>query len=166
MPAAVPKPTFAQRFLEGKTSGQRLVLSLGALAGALTAIVGLVTLVIKLADRGSNGSSSLTSEATIANQSKDADTLVRELLAREGKTVALDHKVLGKPGPGDVSLQYDCSKPAGCSTVRIQSPTDAFDQIPDGVWIQGCFSVVRDGAGYGAEGLDIELHEQGATCPA
>ena len=44
--------------------------------------------------------------------------------------------------------QYACDEPTGCSVVRLQLPDSTPNEIPNGLWFQGCYLVVMDGAGY------------------
>ncbi len=161
------KQSFWAQFLQGKTSAQRFVIALGALAAALLAIGAVVTTIVRLVDSDDDRSVGPANGEVqrIENQSADADDLVRLLLDHDGgPPLALNHQIMGQPGPGDVSLQYDCGAATGCSTVRIQDGQVTFASIAGGIWFTGCYGVVRDGAGYAAQGLDIELHFQGETC--
>lgn len=170
--ATPPGPAARQstwhRFLDGKTSGQRLVLALGALAGALLAIGGLVAAVTALVgDDTPPGSTTSTSTdpTVVENQSKKADEFVRDLLATNGAPVQLDARVLAPDEGSHVRLEYDCDKATGCSFTRLEIGSFIADRIPGGVWFQGCYSVVKEGAGYGADHLDLEFTESGPTCP-
>ena len=51
---------------------------------------------------------------------------------------------------------------------RRATAASRFDpnEIPNGLWFQGCYLVVMDGAGYQADPLDLELHWHGETCAA
>jgi hypothetical protein len=103
----------------------------------------------------------------IHNQQRSADEFVLMLLrvADTRAPVQLDHQVVAPRGPGgEYRLEYGCGS-AGCSFVRLEAPADIPAGIAGGVWYQGCWSVVRDGAGYGADHLDLELRRQGDTCP-
>ncbi len=64
-----------------------------------------------------------------------------------------------------MTLQYNCDPGVGCSLVRVEDGEVTYAEIAGGLWFQGCYRVVKDGAGYGAHPLDIELHHQGEVCP-
>jgi hypothetical protein len=156
-----------QRFLAGKTTVQRFVIALGALAGAVLAIGGVVVATTKLLDQRTAVGPASGQIEEIQNQQGTADEFVRFLLraADTGAPVQLDHKVLAPRGPGgEYRLEYDCDS-AGCRFVRLETPADIPAGISGGVWYQGCWSVVKDGNGYGADHLDLELRRQGDTCP-
>lgn len=101
----------------------------------------------------------------IENQSSDADRLIQDLVDHDGVVIQLNHQILGKPGPGDVTVEYACDQSTGCSSVRIQDNQVTFDPIEGGVWFKGCYRVIVDGSGYGAQSLDLEMTFRGATCP-
>jgi hypothetical protein len=156
-----------QRFLAGKTSLQLFVIALGALAGALLAIGAVVSATVRIVDGDDDtGVGAADGQVQrIESQSAEASEFVQFLLDHDGRPVQLDHEVVAERGPSDVSLQYDCDRPSGCSVVRLQAPDSIPAEIPGGLWFQGCYGVTKDGAGYGAQPLDIELRLQGATCP-
>lgn len=163
-----------QAFLSGKTGAQRFVLALGALAAAVLAIGGVVAGAVRLLD-GDDARSTLAHQAgevqRIENQSESADAFVRDLLdaADERIPLELDHQVYaprGTTGPQH-ELQYNCELTPGCNLVRLE-PGDAPrlpDSTPERVWYQGCYTIERDGNGFGADRLDIVLTFTGATCP-
>ncbi len=156
-----------QRFLAGKTTVQRLVIALGALAGAVLAFGGVVVGAAHLLDRAPALGSAAGAVKQIRNHEGSADDFVRFLLrAAESRTpVQLDHRVLAPRGPGgEFRLEYGCGS-AGCSFVRLETPADLSPTMTGGVWYKGCWSVVQDGNGYGADHLDLELRRQGETCP-
>lgn len=164
------KPSSWQQFLDGKTTWQRLIIAVGAIAGALVAIGGLVAGIGALAgDRKSAMSSTTTTfageEIVVMNQSKDADAFVRFLLGTDGTPVQLNHKVIAPDAGSHIRLEYDCAKRTGCSYTRLEAGTFIPDRIEGGVWYRGCFSVVREGAGYAADHLDLEFTMNGAVCP-
>ncbi len=181
----IAKQSTWKRFLSGKTSGQRFVLAVGALAGALGAVVGLIVAVVALvgrdgvdstvaSSRSPQAQTSATSgtpaapsagEARVANQSADADRFVRDLLATNGRPIQLNTKVIAPDLGSHVRLEYDCGKQTGCSFTRLEMGTFVAARVEGGVWFQGCYSVVREGAGYGADHLDLEFTEKGPTCP-
>lgn len=160
-----------QRFLAGRTTLQRLVLALGALAAASLAVIGVVRAVAAVAggtDRPGAAPSTTGGVVDIANQSADADTLVRFLVDRAGGApVALDHRVHAPIGNGgEVRLEYACDRDTGCSTARLESPDDIEATLRDGRWYQGCYAVsIRVGTGYEAQPLYLELRHQGPVCP-
>ena len=157
-----------QRFLRGKTSAQRFLISLGALAGALLAIGGVIAAGAKLLDSDSEPRVRAADGNVhrIANQSASADEFVQFLLAAAGGApVQLDHQVLTPKGDGHFRLEYDCAAPRGCSYVRLETARDIPAEVPDGAWYQGCWSITKDGAGYRADHLDLELSKKGDICP-
>jgi hypothetical protein len=162
-----PRLSVWQRFLAGKTSGQRFVLALGALAAAILAIGGVAVGAAKVLDQRTTVEPAAGQVQQIHDQQRSADDFVRMLLrvADTGAPVQLDHQVLARRGPGgEYRLGYGCGS-AGCSFVRLEAPATQPDGIAGGAWYQGCWSVVKDGAGYGADHLDLELYRQGDTCP-
>lgn len=155
-----------QRFLAGRTTFQRLVLALGALAAAVLAIGAVVAGVGRLLpDRALSGGGSET-VTEVQNQAPSADAFVRLLLnaAQSGSPVQLNHKVIAEAGDGHYRLQYNCGS-TGCSFARLETPADIPATFSDAVLYEGCWAVVRDGAGFGADHLDLELRRQGAACP-
>jgi hypothetical protein len=157
------------RFLEGKTTGQRLVLAIGALAGALLAIGALIAGIGALlgddAEPRASNSDSTTDETVVTNQSGSADEFVRLLLDTDAAPIELNHKVIAPDEGAFVRLEYDCGKRTGCSFTRLEAGTFIPDRIEGGVWYRGCFSVAREGAGYAAAHLDLEFTKNGASCP-
>jgi hypothetical protein len=166
---SAPDPTSRwERFLDGKTGAQRFVIALGALAGAMLAIAALVAGAARLLDQRDAGGSATGEVQRIENQQESADEFVRFLLQADQTRAAipLNHHVIAPRGPGgEYQLQYGCGGTGRCSFVRLETPADNPDRMSDGVWYQGCWSVIRDGAGYGADHLDLELRRQGQTCP-
>ena len=155
-----------QRFLAGKTTVQRLVIAMGALAGAVLAIGGVVVGAAHLFDRASAIGPAAGKIQQIHNQQESADEFVRFLLSAAEKQapVPLDHQVFAPRGPGgEYRLEYGCGS-TGCRLVRLETPVGGADAVNDRVWYQGCWSVVKDGYGYGADHLDLELRRQGDTC--
>lgn len=156
-----------QRFLKGKTGPQRLVLAVGALAAAVLAIGGVVAAVVRFVDGDDERRVGPATDEVqrIENQSAEADDLVRFLIEHDERSpVQLNHQVTAPRGPNDVSLQYACDEPTGCSVVRLQLPDSTANEISNGLWFQGCYLVVMKGAGYGAQPLDLELQLRGETC--
>ena len=39
-------------------------------------------------------------------------------------------------------------------------------QVPGGIWLRGCYLVLKKGTGYGADPLDLELRSAGSVCPS
>ena len=161
--------SWAQRLLDNKTGLQRAVISLGAFAAALVAIGGVVTAVVRVVNDDGTASRDLGAvpENTVRIESgtKAADEFVHALDEHDGGVVALDHQVIATKGPTDVRLQYDCTDTGVCVMVRVQDIDVEATDMSDGLWFAGCFAVLRDGAGYGYEPLDMELRYQGETCP-
>jgi hypothetical protein len=156
-----------QRFLKGKTGPQRLVLAVGALAAAVLAIGGVVAAVVRFVDADDDRRVGPATDDVqrIENQSAEADDLVKLLIEHDERSpIQLNHQVIAPRGPNDVSLQYACDEPTGCSVVRLQLPDSTANEIPNGLWFQGCYLVVMNGAGYGAQPLDLALHLRGETC--
>lgn len=103
---------------------------------------------------------------TIENQSGRADEFVEFLLQAVGEApIQLDHRVLAPKGDGHFRLEYNCGSRTGCNFVRLETSSDIPAEIANGVWCQGCWWITKDGAGYGADLLDIELEKQGDVCP-
>lgn len=156
------------RFLKGTTGPQRLVLAVGALAAAVLAIGGVVTAIVRFVDGDDSRrvGSATEGDQRIENQSTEADELVGFLIEHDDSAVQLNHQVIAPRGSNDVSLQYACDEPTGCSVVRLQLPDSTPNEMPNGLWFQGCYLVVMDGAGYQADPLDLELDWRGETCAA
>ena len=105
----------------------------------------------------------------IQTQTAEADALVKNLIATAGRApVLLDHQIMGKPGPANVTLYYGCGPNGACSMTRIEiARLEGMAVLTGdtGVWLRGCFSVTLDGFGYAADHLDIELRKVGENCP-
>lgn len=161
-------------FLDQKTGAQRLVLALGAIAGALLAIAALVVAVVRwTGDDAGRKVSSNVDGATISSGTPAADEFVRYLLSVAGVSpVDLDVKVAGQFGEGGhVPLFYACDGSGvigkgPCSRVRLEQPSDIPISInPSGWWFQGCYQVTRrNGAGFGSEPLDIAFQRVNDRC--
>jgi hypothetical protein len=191
-PAPKRRPSLAHRLLDQKTVWQRALIAETAVATAIPAVAGVVALLLPLfrpapdtaapstpgpspaVTRGESavpGDRVLTSAGltVVRTQTAEADALVRRLIDTAGKApILLDHKIMGAPGPADVTLYYACGSTGTCSTTRIQAPkVDGMAVLTggDGVWFQGCFAVARKGAGYGADYLDLALTKVGDACP-
>jgi hypothetical protein len=168
-PSEDPDQSTWQRFLGGKTGAQQFMLALGALAGAALAIGALIAGAFTLLSGGNDPHPGAADESVqrVENQSAQAGEFVEFLLrAAGGAPVDLDHQVITPKGDGHFRLEYNCQPTRGCNFVRLETGNDIPAEIADGVWYQGCWSVEKDGAGYGADHLDIELTKQGDVCPA
>jgi hypothetical protein len=174
-----PKGSVGHRLLNQKTGWQKALVAVGAAAGAIVAIAGLVTLFLPLFRGSPEVAASVTPTpvpaatrdglSVVRTQTPEADALVRRLLTAAGTApVMLDLQVLGQPGPADVTLYYACGSAGSCSKTRLQTPSvDGMAVLSDqsGVWFQGCFSVLKKGNGYGADYLDLALTKVGDRCP-
>ena len=163
-----PDQSTWQRFLSGKTGAQRFMLAVGALAGAALAIGAVIAGAFTLLDEGDPRAGPANGKVQrIENQSEQAGEFVEFLLRAVGEApVQLDHQVLAPKGDGHFRLEYNCASTTGCDFVRLETGSDIPAEIADGVWYQGCWSIEKDGAGYAADHLDIELTKQGDVCPA
>jgi hypothetical protein len=163
--AGAPKSR-RERFLKGKTGWQRLLFALAAIATALIAIGTVVTGVVKfVGDRVEPSSTPGGGIQIVESQKKSADKFVRLLIEHDdAATLQLNHQVIGRKGPADVTLEYNCQSSGRCSTTRIQSPRDEAPELENGRWFQGCWKVEMKGPGYGVQDLDLALVRQGETC--
>lgn len=162
-PRQGPRRSAWEAFLREKTTAQRFILAVGGIAGAILSIVGVATALTNFLDSRSRSESG---EVVVENQSREADDLVRMLLAAsDAKPLVLDHKVIAPRGNADVALEYDCTAATGCSTVRLQDPQVKAGVLVNGLWFKGCWSAHMDGNGYATQALDIELTRRGETCP-
>lgn len=191
-PAPKRRPSLAHRLLDQKTVWQRALIAVTAVATAITAVAGVVALLLPLFRAGPDAAAPSTPGPTpavtrvdtgvpaggtlapagvteIRTQTAEADALVRRLIDTAGRApVLLNHQILGAPGPADVTLHYACGSTGTCSTTRIQAPNvDGMAALTGGrgVWFQGCFAVAQKGAGYGADDLDLALTKVGDACP-
>jgi hypothetical protein len=157
-----------RRFLDQATVPQKLLLSLGAIAGALVAIG---TLVIAVGDRlgdDDDGSDSIESLSgtTVESKTDDADQLIRGLLAAAGsdsKTVLLDVKVLADPSQptlnsADIHVYFNCDT-GDCSRARLQFPEGLpVTTNPLGLDLEGSWAVtLASGLDFDSTQLDIQL---------
>lgn len=169
-PDHAPRQSTWARFLEQKTTVQRVLLAVGALATAVLAIGAVIAGLAAFLDDDSphRGGADTGTVQDVVNQEDTADDFVRFLLdAAGGRPVQLDHRVAAPRGDGgQAELQYDCAAPTGCSFVRVEAGDHIPNTFAGGVWYQGCWAITKDGAGYGAGHLDLELSWRGATCPA
>jgi hypothetical protein len=158
------EPRLWRRIVDNGTLLQRLVLGVGALAGAVAAITVVVSAVAAFLDdppelAGTDGA------VVIEDASAAADQLVRHLIANDGRPVELDVQIEAPVGASDVTLRYACGGASGCSTTRIQAP-DSIPAVLDrgGLWFRGCYVVHQVGNGYGAAPLDLALARRGDIC--
>ena len=185
------RPSLAHRVLNEKTVWQKVLIAVGSIATAITAMAGVVALVLPLfrpapesgavtpapvpaasrLDSAVPAAGAVTSGGVtvIQTQSAEADALVKNLIATAGRApVLLDHQIMGKPGPANVTLYYGCGPNGACSMTRIEvARLEGMAVLTGdtGVWLRGCFSVTLDGFGYAADHLDIELRKVGEGCP-
>ena len=118
-----PQHSTWHRFLDGKTSGQRFVLALGALAAALLAIGGLIAGVGVLVGDDANPAPFTAKisagETVVTNQSNEADDFVRFLLGTDGAPVPLNHKVIAPDAGSHCSTgSIDDTRARGPAKVR------------------------------------------------
>lgn len=166
MPSA-PRPALWRRLLDQSTVWQRALAALVAAVTGVGVLVGAVHTVIPLFERGGSVAYQEGEARVIETQSETADSFVRMLVAADGKAILLNHKVLGElPGHGDVKLDYACDATPGCSQTRVQIPNENLSTVPGGIWLQGCYTVLKKGTGYGADPLDLELRKAGKVCPS
>jgi hypothetical protein len=157
------------RLRAGPTRAHRLLVSLGAAATAVAALASLVAGGLRLVDRadGSGAADRAGPDGVvrIEHRTASADAFVALLLdtAASSRPIALDHQVIAPTGDGHYRLEYDCA--TGCEYVRLETPEGNEATIDGGVWFRGCWEVAVDGAGYGADHLDLALRYRGATCP-
>ena len=186
------RPSLAHRLLDQKTVWQKVLIAVGTVATAITAVAGVVALILPLfraaPEAGASATPAPVPAATrldsavpagsavtnggvtvIQTQSAEADALVRSLIATAGRApILLDHQIMGKPGPANVTLYYGCGQKGACSMTRIEvAALEGMAVLTGdhGVWLRGCFSVTLDGLGYAADHLDIELRKVGEGCP-
>ena len=189
---APKRPSLAHRLLDQKTVWQRALIAVTAVATAVTAVAGVVALLLPLfrpapdtaapstpgpapavtrVDGAVPVGDTLTPAGVtvVRTQTAEADALVRSLIATAGRApVLLDHQIMGKPGPANVTLYYGCGSTGSCSMTRIEvAALEGMAVLTGdtGVWLRGCFAVTLDGNGYGVEHLDIELRKVGDGCP-
>ena len=157
-----------QRFLKGKSSGQRLLLQVGAIAAALVAIAAVVAGVVSFIGDRLGGIPGTDGVTKVRTNEKSADQFVKRLddASDDGSPLQLNHTITGPRGRSDVTLAYDCRGSGRCHTTRVQAPeVQPADISPDTVWYRGCWTVTKIGNGYGAEPLDLQLRRQNDTCP-
>jgi hypothetical protein len=186
------RPSLAHRVLNEKTVWQKVLIAVGSIATAITAVAGVVALALPLFRPAPETGASVTPApvpaasridsavpaggavtsggvTVIQTQSAEADALVKNLIATAGRApVLLDHQIMGRPGPANVTLYYGCGTNGACSMTRIEvAALEGMAVLTGdtGVWLRGCFSVTLDGFGYAADHLDIELRKVGEGCP-
>jgi hypothetical protein len=191
-PPPEKRPSLAHRVFDEKAIWQKVLIAIGSVATAITAVAGVVVLILPLFRPAPEAGASVTpapvpaasrSESAvppggavtsggvtvIQTQSAEADELVKNLIATAGRApVVLDHQIMGKPGPANVTLYYGCGANGACSMTRIEvAALEGMAVLTGdtGVWLRGCFSVTLDGFGYAADHLDIELRKVGEGCP-
>ncbi len=160
-------PPWWRRLLDQSTVWQR------ALAAVLTVVagIGLLVATVQWALAIFDGSGPVAYEEGVTREIETrtvtADKFVQMLVDADGTVVMLDHQVFGElPGHGDVRLDYACTKQTGCAQTRVQVANQTLTQVPDGIWLKGCYTVLKKGAGYGADPLDLELRAAGSVCPS
>jgi hypothetical protein len=182
-----PKKSWWQRFLDGKTVPQKLIVAIGALAAASIAIGTIVVAAINWLDDGARDGHTAASDSggfvgdgdgdepfVLHSGTLDADRFVQFGIAaaRRGDPFELDVQIpeaLFDNG-SHVRLFYACDDSGvigdgPCSFVRLEqrrSTPIALD--PVGWWLRGCYTLVQDGAGFQAEHLDFELTWVNYTC--
>lgn len=190
MPAP-KRPSAWQRFLEQKTTPQRLLVAVAAIVTSLTAVGGAVyglTQVLGDSDPPATTTTSTASTASTAGtggtpagmtvvrqQSPEADQLVRDLVAaaRGSGTIRLHHMVFEQAGrviftDSDLRLIYNCGSAGGCDLVRLQFPRGLENRprvVEDGeaAEFKGQYSVqLTRGVDFGDETLDIAFMYLGA----
>jgi hypothetical protein len=166
--AEPPTESRWQRFLAGKTTGQRLLLALAAIAGAFLTIGAFVTAVGSLVD-DDDGGSTVATGGEIRSGTDAADELVRALLQADesGRPMQLDTTMIGEVVPAGVQLTYGCDDSGACGTVKVGDPQDSSTPLiaGDGVSWEGCYRVRSlDGGDFGAAQLVFEIIRQGETC--
>ncbi|MEP6649164.1 MAG: hypothetical protein ABJA74_04525 [Lapillicoccus sp.] len=186
-----PKRSLGYRLLNQKTGWQKALLAVATVATAIISVAGVIALLLPLFRTTPEGGALPTPtpapaatrvESAVAvgsavtpggptvvhTQTMEADELVRTLIATAGRApILLNHQVLGRPGPANVTLYYGCGQTGSCSKTRIEVASEGLAVMAGdaGVWFRGCFAVNLDGFGYGADHLDIELRKVGDRCP-
>ena len=182
-----PKKSRWQRFLDGKTTPQKLIVAIGALAAASIAVGTIVVAAINWLDiGGGDRRTTATDSGEFAGESGDDEPFVLHsgtpdagrfvqfgiAAARQGDPFELNVQIpeaLFDNG-SHLRLFYACDDSGvigdgPCSFVRLEQGTStpiALD--PVGWWLRGCYLLVQDGAGYQADHLDFELTWVNNTC--
>ena len=173
-----PKRSRWQRFLDGKTVPQKLIVAIGALAAASIAIGTIVVAAINWLDNGDRERPTAAIDSgvfvgdgdepfVLHSGTPDADRFVQFGIAaaRRGDPFELNVQIpeaLFDNG-SHVRLFYACDDSGvigdgPCSFVRLeQGSTTPIELDPVGWWLRGCYLLVQDGAGYQADHLDFEL---------
>ena len=161
------RPPLWRRLVDQSTVWQR---ALGAVVAAITGVgvvVGAVQTILPLFDGGGAVAFQPGEVREIRTRTPTADAFVRLLVEADGTAVMLDHQVFGDlPGHGDVRLDYACDETTGCAQTRVQVANQTLSQVPGGIWLKGCYTVLMKGTGYGADPLDLELRTAGSVCPS
>jgi hypothetical protein len=165
--AGTPRPPLWRRLLDQSTVWQRALGAVVAVVTGVAVLVGAVQGVLPLFDRGGPVAFQEGEVREIETRTTTADEFVRMLVDADGTAVMLDHQVFGElPGHGDVRLDYNCDETAGCAQTRVQVANQTLSQVPGGIWLRGCYLVLKKGTGYGADPLDLELRSAGSVCPS
>jgi hypothetical protein len=181
-----PKKTWWHRFLDGKTVPQKLIVAIGALAGASIAIGTIVVTAINWLDNGDRDRrTTATDVGVFAGESGDEPFVMHSGTTDADRFVQFGIAAARRGDPFDLNVQipealfdngshlrlfYACDDSGvvgngPCSFVRLEQGTStpiALD--PVGWWLRGCYLLVQDGAGYQAEHLDFELTWVNETC--
>ena len=182
-----PKKSWWQRFLDGKTVPQKLIVAIGALAAASIAIGTIVVAAINWLDNDDRevrttatdsgvfaGDSGDDEPFVLHSGTPDADRFVQFGIAaaRRGDPFELNVQIpeaLFDNG-SHLRLFYACDDSGvigdgPCSFVRLeQGSSTPIALDPVGWWLRGCYMLVQDGAGYQADHLDFELTWVNQTC--
>lgn len=160
-------PPWWRRLLDQSTVWQRALAAVLTVVAGLGLLVGAVQWAVAMFDSGGPVAFKEGVTREIETRSPTADKFVQMLVDADGTAVMLDHQVFGElPGHGDVRLDYECTKKVGCAQTRVQVANQTLTQVPGGIWLKGCYTVLKKGAGYGADPLDLELNAAGSVCPS
>ena len=155
-----------RRLLDQSTLWQRALAAVLTVVAGITLLVGAAQGILALLDKGGSVAYEEGQVRRIETRTATADAFVRMLVDADGTAIMLDHEVLGElPGHGDVRLDYACDGTTGCAQTRVQVANETLSLVPGGIWLQGCYSVLKKGTGYGADPLDLELRTAGEVCP-
>ena len=184
-----PKPakSWWQRFLDGKTVPQKLIVAIGALAAASIAIGTILVAAINwLDDDDPDGRTAATESGVFAGDSGDDEPFVLHSGTPDaGRFVEFGIAAAERGDPFELNVQipealfdngshlrlfYACDDTGvigdgTCSFVRLEQGTSTpIGLDPVGWWLRGCYMLVQDGAGYQAGHLDFELTRVNDTC--
>lgn len=164
--SAGPRAPWWRRLLDQSTVWQRALAALLTVVAGISLLVGAAQGVLPLFERSGPVAYEEGVVRQIDTRTATADAFVQMLVDADGTAVMLDHRVLGElPGDGDVRLDYDCDRATGCAQTRVQVANETLSLVPGGIWLQGCYTVLKKGTGYGADPLDLELRTAGEVCP-